>query len=67
MAARRSWSSDKVAIARLMAIPSYVMMESVARHSWSFDKVVISSPSRSDCSFDLITIDGMPSDAQRRG
>ncbi|GMN39869.1 hypothetical protein TIFTF001_009094 [Ficus carica] len=65
MAACRSWSFGKVAIARLTAISSYVMTESVVRHSWSSSEVAISSPSRSNYGRDLITTGGMPSDKAR--
>ncbi|GMN45033.1 hypothetical protein TIFTF001_014223 [Ficus carica] len=57
-----SWSSGKVAIARQTTISSYAMTESAARLSWSFGEVTISSPSRSNYSHNLITVDGMPSD-----
>ncbi|GMN23458.1 hypothetical protein TIFTF001_000130 [Ficus carica] len=62
MAACLSWTSDKVAIARLIAIPSYAMMESAVSHSWSSDKVAIFSPPRSNCGCNLITTDGMPNE-----
>ncbi|GMN31641.1 hypothetical protein TIFTF001_003349 [Ficus carica] len=60
MAACLSWSSGKVAIARLTAIPSYVTMESAARHSRSFSEFVISSPLRFDCGCDIISTNGIP-------
>ncbi|GMN37935.1 hypothetical protein TIFTF001_007228 [Ficus carica] len=62
MAACLSWSSGKVAITRLTTIPSYATMESAAHHSWSSGEVAISSPSRFDCGWDLITTDGMPNE-----
>ncbi|GMN39637.1 hypothetical protein TIFTF001_008865 [Ficus carica] len=62
MAACHLWSSSKVVIVRLMAIPSYTTTKSAARRSWSSSEVVISLPMRSDCSRNLITTDGMPND-----
>ncbi|GMN38855.1 hypothetical protein TIFTF001_008082 [Ficus carica] len=60
MVACCSWSSNKVAIVRLMAMLIYATTEYATRRLWSSDEVAISSPSRSDCSRDLITTDGMP-------
>ncbi|GMN30379.1 hypothetical protein TIFTF001_002768 [Ficus carica] len=68
MAACLLWSSSKVVIARLtaiprlIAIPSYATMESAARRSWNSGEVAISLPSRSNCGHNLITINGMPSE-----
>ncbi|GMN49950.1 hypothetical protein TIFTF001_019118 [Ficus carica] len=62
MATCLSWSSDKVAIARLTVIPSNATTGSVVCRSWSSGEVVISSPSTSDCGRNLITTDGMPSE-----
>ncbi|GMN49549.1 hypothetical protein TIFTF001_018717 [Ficus carica] len=61
MATCSSWSSGKVAITRrLTVIPCYATTESTTHRSWSSGEVAISSPLRSDCTCDLITIDGMP-------